>query len=472
MTNDLLDETFDETIKPKPIALIATLGLSPVIVQFELETGYLNIPFNWLTLITTDTARDNSKAIRWLTEHPTEYKIISSFEDKPEKAAALTREIINQIQELREKGYFVVADPTGGRKWMSAACSAAAAILNVPTIYVDARFKDGKPDPTTMEQYDMSSVLDEIAHLDLKEIEHFWASRNFPSVISTCNRIAENAPRAFTRELGKVLASVASIVHDIDRFEIYRSSTTAESLFARAEDACKRLKKLKEEWKNPNFMNWLTDFQNYITLYSSHLEESIYSINWVYGLVANAQTCIELGKYDDAVSRIKSAIEWSVKVALWQDYHVQLDNNYQPNGLDKYDDQMAGIGPEILNHIDRPKANKPSAIFYIGFAKMIRLARLLNELEDEKPITYDFRKVLDDFRSVKREIPKWNNKFVSLQDAIDRRNKSVLAHGRESVSEDFAKRFYKLCFEYLSTVTNEDAQAEIDAYILPPPPLT
>lgn len=472
MADVIPDEISEQSNESKRIALISTLGMSPSIVQFELETGYLNIPFDWLTLITTDSARENARDINWLSSHPASYEIIDIFKDSPQQAADLTRKIIEVIQNLRLQGYFVVADPTGGRKWMSAACSVAAAILNVPTIYVDARFKEGKPDPETMEQVDMASVLDALAHLELKEIEHFWASRNFPSVITACDRMAESAPRAFIRELGSVLSLVASITHDIDRFEIYREGKSPELLFERAETACKRLKKLDKEWKHPGFTGWLKKFQDYIALHASHIEESVYSISWLYGLVASSKNCIDLGRYDDAVARIKAAIEWSVKVALWQDYGVQIDDRSKDNGLNRYDNTTAGIGPAILNHIDRPHRNQPSDIYYIGFTKIIRLAMLLNEMEDEKPITYDFRRILKDYRSGKREFPLWQDKFNSLQDCIDKRNNSILAHGREAVSKDFADRFYSLCIDYLSTLTSKDVTAEVEVHILPPPPLT
>lgn len=467
-----------DALKP---ALIATLGMTEHPLQFQLDEGWEGTPFEWVTIITTPEARSIADRIKWLSENPAKFEIDSELKDDASVTSETTSLILKTVAKLREKGHFVISEITGGRKWMSAAMAAAASVAKTPTIYVWVDYdENGDPMPETMKRIVMTNVLEEIAHMELKRIETLWAARDFPATINASNELAKTGTTAFLRELGGALAGAAHTVHDIDRFEQYRKQGKKSSedckVFVRGKLAADRLFALASEWNSEPFSDWVFLFADYINVHEKHLEESKYSLGWLYGLLATAHNCIEVGRYDDAAARVSAVLEWSAKVALYVDYKVQVDNRKEANGLQIYDD--SSIGKAIVNRIDKPWNGKASGVYYLGGMDNIRLVRLLNEMEDERPITLDFRKALDGYDKINpkgentKTSPNWNTKYTQFINYVHARNQSVLAHGREAVSKEVAENFYNICIDFLADLSCEDVREAVNKHLLPPPPLT
>lgn len=467
-----------KALKP---ALIATLGMTEHPLQFQLDEGWEGTPFEWVTIITTPEARPTADRIKWLAENPAKFEIDSELQDDASVTSETTSLILKTVAKLREKGHFVICEITGGRKWMSAAMAAAASVAKTPTIYVWVNYDENSdPMPETMKRIVMTNVLEEIAHMELKRIETLWAARDFPATINASDELAKTGTTAFLRELGGALASAAHTVHDIDRFEQYRKTAEKKvgdcEVFVRGRLAAEVLSKLASEWKFELFSNWVFKFTVYINVHKEHLKESKYSLGWLYGLLATAQNCIKVGRYDDAAARVSTVLEWSAKVALYIDYKVQVDNKYKGNGLKIYDNSE--IGSEIVNKIDKPWNGKASNVYHLGVVDSIRLVRLLNEMEKERPITLDFRKALDGYDKINlrggeiKTSPNWNKNFVNFNAYVYARNLSVLAHGREAVSKEVAENFYNLCIDFLAELSGANVREAVNKHLLPPPPLT
>jgi len=232
-------------------ALIATLGFSPEPVALTLA---LIEPRYTLFLLTKETENQLERLFRLYQDiEPGGHKHVQVEAADAADVYGSIREFLTE-RELSPSE--CVADPTGGRKAMSAGMGIAAASLGIRCVYVDSVQDKGVPIPGTEKLVLLKNPLDVFGDLDRKVAVSHFKNRNYKAASDHFIQKAKqlSKPREFEL-LGKLSSSLDRLfsfkVEEARQLlkectEMCRMFELCEDIRKRAEDAVELLETVEE----------------------------------------------------------------------------------------------------------------------------------------------------------------------------------------------------------------------------------
>jgi CRISPR-associated protein (TIGR02710 family) len=317
------------------------------------------------------------------------------------------RELTPEVEQwgARGKGFQVVVDYSGGTKVMSAALALQARQWRCTFSYVGGkeRTKDGVGVVVSGAEQILhqANPWDALGHQAVEEFIVLFDQRAFVAAA----RVAEEAKKCVAREDRKrelsVLEQFAKAFDAWDRFD-HQSATTT---FKNVEKAGNDLRAVLGRDRAERVLGDVGRFASYLGELRNATPPSRHH---VVDLLANAQRRREEGRIDDAVARLYRAIEALAQVTLKEAHGIESSENVPLDRL-----------PEDLRKAWERKAEE-------GVVKL--------GLQD----AYALLGALDNSLGAKFQKAKLNDP----KSALTARNRSILAHGFERVSDDVLDRLW------------------------------
>lgn len=290
----------------------------------------------------------------------------------------------------------IVANFTAGRKWMSAGLLVFLSRVQCRVVYVDVAYTDGQPIPGTMRIEDLGTTFARVWQFEAERGVNLFNSYQFYAAARTF-RIASRQDASFSYE--KLLNSLSGISTELSKWERFmhaRPTNTGE--LANRDRITSQLKKHAETIQRVAKELDLSEYNAWATSISK-LADDIQSVDpkrdiltATVDLYKNAERRSKMGQYDDAVARLYRCTEALV------DYRLQ----------------ECGCDPHTIHGLK---------------CKVQRL----HELSPESAADFlaaDFLKE-----------PPSDKGGLLFKPPVSDRNRSIIAHGWEAVSENCARSY-------------------------------
>jgi len=330
----------------------------------------------------------------------------------------LKDQVLSRVRNI--SGVFV--DPTGGRKVMGASAATFAFFYRIPMVYLHAEEKMSIPVPFSGIIREIANPYEYFGDIELSMLKRHFDRYDFDAAFELCGKLETTVSDP---NLCLKLQKIAELIKIYRDWDAFLHSTHFQGNHSKEEEARTRLADRLEDL----YRNELKRF-GYKLVKEKTLEDNIEFLkqlqeNWVnkknicdiYRLVdlyANASRRAEQKKFDDATARLYRCLEMCSSIEL-QNYGM-IDPN-QPEYT------------TFAKHID------------MDLATLSMSFKEVNKYElPDKPGLRDQMALLS-FTSSK--IPVIYNKGINNQDknkesVMDKRNRSILAHGTNPiVAEDY-----------------------------------
>ena len=329
---------------------------------------------------------------------------------------SIYQEITEKIKDLKSRGYDVVIDFTSGTKAMSASAVLAATSEAVMLSYVSGKRIGGKV-VKGEEQVLSYSPVKGIVDFQEKILKELFNTYQYESCLEIIRRIGE-------------MTSDPEVVEKMSR---YRQLAEGYSLWDKFEHK-KALELLR------TFDNSLVNIEeNKRTMFSMEKREYKDYRLLISDLMNNTRRRMEEGKYDDAVARLYRTIELIAQIRLKElgviDKKKLKDNRVFAIVLR---DLEKKLDSEIIENYKKGQRQDDlnKGLIKLGLSKDYDL---LADLDDELG-----KKFMEDSKEAEK-----------LQNLLNARNSSILAHGLEPVGKKAAKELFDAVKVYAKIVLPE-----------------
>jgi CRISPR-associated protein (TIGR02710 family) len=347
-------------------------------------------------------------------------------------------EIIKEIKE----DYEIWIDYTGGTKSMSAGLVIAGLNEGCKFVYVGAVteegrnkkglgiVKDGFEDVLPQANpYELFAKPETDRAIDLFNRYQFAAAlNNFDSALEKIRDEGEKERLRILRELTDAYSSW-------DKFKVLKIKTRKESIISILEKNMSELRKIYKisGEKEPDFVKQIEKNIEFLKLRFGDVRYVLAD------LINNVSRRIEEGKYDDAVARLYRAIELVAQTRLKElgliDEKKLKDNRVFAIVLRDLEKQLDKETIEKYKKGQRQEDLKKGVI-KIGLSK-----------------DYDLLADLDD--ELGKKFIEESKEAENLQNLLNNRNNSILAHGLEPVERETATELFEEVKAYAKTVLPE-----------------
>lgn len=301
----------------KQKGLILTMGLSPEPLIFTIKMEQAK----FVVFIGTNDSFKKSvdRTIEETGLKPSQYHKFE-IKDDPNLIGSLCEQFQFAKEWLEKQGVKeVIADPTGGRKWMSAGAVMAASFLGIKMLYVDAKYESGKILLDTMQCIELGNAYDQTGFIlsgkardDFNGFDYEGASIHF-------NSIKPSFPHK--RLFFEGLANVCAVLARWDRFEHYGLGIS-EDLLSAANQVKVALKAMPEDLKWAQFVDSLQSLSKTLSSVEGKDEVSAYFIADLY---LNAERCYLRNRFDDSLARQYRTLE-ALSQYLLSTYGISTTN--------------------------------------------------------------------------------------------------------------------------------------------------
>ena len=378
--------------------MIATVGNTPQPIILNL----LSVSPRRVFLLPShaESSRDTAEAVI-RDEHVARRNI--EFETHPisEDAAAESYGVISALLNRLGGDVDLWADPTGGRKMMVAALATAAFHRRLPTVYLHAPEQEGVVWP-------FSGVLRVVenpyAHFDdiaVQTVVNLFNAGAYDEAARVCEALRESSRNAAFRRWMWALRDLCAAYGHWDSFAHSRAQAAValsprisralgdlgDTLPAEAAAQARRnvafLERL-EARTQPGANNMCDEFR-------------------LVDILAAAKRRAAQGRHDDAVARLYRAAEMAVSIALLQ---LGLGSVERPD----YESFAREVGRAVGDLVEPNRLDSP-----LGLEQQVSL---LEKAGRAQPLTDMYRDLKD------------------RRDLFTRRNRSILAHGTDSIQRE------------------------------------
>jgi hypothetical protein len=196
----------------------------------------------------------------------------------------------------------IAVNPTGGRKWMSAALALFASYYGLLQVYVDVEYGPYGPAADTMELVRLGDLLEQSQLLRLEAVQKLFNAGLFLKAAKLAQEIADQGEAGSL--LASALAELALYLHDWDQVQYVRK----EPDFGPVREGIQRaLVPMGPEWQD--FANRLEALQAFITELHGSCREPGPKRLFLLDLVANARRRFLADHYGDALLRLMRLAE-------------------------------------------------------------------------------------------------------------------------------------------------------------------
>ena len=412
--------------------LILTMGLAPDPLIFSIKEQQAD----YVVFIGTNESLKASvdETVLQAQLRPSQYDKLA-IKDSPDEIGTLCELFQSAKNWLEEQGADrIIADPTGGRKWMSAGAVMVASFLGIPMMYVDSRFdqKLGKVDPESMKivqlgnAYDQTGFIIAAKGIDAYNNFHFEQASHYFEQITPTN--------AHKQSLFNGLANLCTALARWDRFEHY-GETVSAGLFA-------AIQQIEQALRSGAGNAELANFSDQVKQFAAKIREmegtQALSIDFVTDIFLNAGRRLQLNRFDDAIARHYRTLE-AVSQYCLHEAGILAD---RPDYSRLTDKQKTLFQSECHNQILPEKID-------------LKLGYWLLRSLDHKvtPIVF------------KGKTPSYMG--FSFEGILSDRNHSILAHGFKPIGKKRADNFHSQLEELLNNVFPEVFQQAKQSLQLP-----
>jgi CRISPR-associated protein (TIGR02710 family) len=335
-------------------------------------------------------------------------------------------EVFEDIRKMSIEDREIVADPTGGTKIMSAALLLAAVDWGIRVAYVSGteRNKDGLGVVVSGKERMVYNdhPFDLVAKTLKERFCGCFNSYRFESAINIGREVESRAGE----KLGSITKALVKISEGYRDWDLFRYKNCARTM----ESGLESLRRLSMQYQAD--IERLSQFIAAVASNITHLNSlpsGSLSLEIVAEMAANARRRAEEGKYDDAVARLYRALEM-IAQCRFQEVFGQSTARFP---LAKLDEK---IRTEFF-----PK--KP--IESVVDIPMKRAFEVLDRSGDKIG-----RRFIDNYDG-------------RIQKILDRRNKSILAHGVEPLDKEDFERLYRIFSEVFEIDGSNIVFARLDA---------
>lgn len=320
------------------------------------------------------------------------------------------RQLTLEVMQSAERGLQVVVDFTGGTKCMSAAIALQASRWPCEFSYVGGRerTKDGAGVVVsgTEQVIHKANPWDTLGYQAVEDFVVLFDQHAFRAAANVAETAKKHVSRPDRKREFAVLEQLAKAFDAWDRFDHKDSKVELEQVEKSAND----LRTVLGAAKGDRVLSDVARLCSYLGQLCQVAPPSRYH---VLDLLANAKRRRDEGRIDDAVARLYRAIEAIAQVALKERHDIENTAKVP----------LARV-PETLRA--RWASCATEGVVKLGLQNAYMLLANLNDPLGEK------------FASVKLDGTK--SPLVS-------RNRSILAHGFDSVSENAVDSLWKAAFE-------------------------
>ncbi|WP_456371341.1 TIGR02710 family CRISPR-associated CARF protein [Thermodesulfatator atlanticus] len=310
----------------------------------------------------------------------------------PDTLDSCYQEIVKNVTELLNKKFpgeslEIIANYTGGTKTMSVALALAA--LNQENWDLELN-KGPRVDLVKVRAGDVPVLINKwevFANHQLKLIENLWAKFYYAEAVELAQEILTKPLSGEKQNFFQKICTISEAFESWDRFEHQKAYELLKP-FARY-------------------------FPNHIQVLANIVENKGYSK--VKDLLMNAKRRATQKRFDDAVARLYRAVEMMAQIRLKEKYTLDT-GNISLNSL-----------PKTLQEKYKNFADEKGKI-QLGLA---RAYEVLDALED--PLGYLFMK-----------------QQKAIQNALKKRNYSILAHGENPVTENIYNEVQEILESFLN----------------------
>lgn len=359
--------------------------------------------------------------------------------DDPQEMRLVYDKVKDIIYDLKNKGFDIYLDFTGGTKSMVAGAILATTGSNIKYSYIGSdsifgRDKDGvgvvksghenfKPQEDPFELY----AIEEI-----KNSKQFFNLHQFQAAIENLKIAKEKTQDNKIKDKVKFYRNIMEFYDDWDKFKdmkVFRLSIQLKH-FPHVVDELNKF--------NPDFIKQINNNIQFLNKkYSQDLPIEDRIIYYLPDLLNNAKRRIDEGKYDDAVGRLYRANELIAQIALTnvgiQD-HDRLNSHKEFKiNKEKLIDIMGMESPAVkfveknnFYEFDDPKKDTVKLASNSSF-------QLLEKIEYELNLS----------STIGREYKNRN-----IKSRINNRNTSILAHGLNPISPKNANELFDLILDF------------------------
>jgi len=398
--------------------LILTMGLSPDPLIFTIKKFNASLVY---FIGTSDSFRQSlDKVIEDCSLKPSKFDRFP-IEDNPSNIGVICEYFMKARDWLIEQGAEeIIADLTGGRKWMSAGGVMAASFLGIRMIYVDARYESGKVVKQSMECVELGNAYDQSGFILSGKARDAYHSFQFENAAIQFERIKPT--NAHKSVFFSALSDICHVLAKWDRFQHY-----AEGISIELEQALDSLyASLNSGAGNYN----MRIFAEALQLFNSHLKTNegtnTLNLSFLVDLLLNAERCIIRGRYDDAIGRQYRILEATSQYFLKQ-FGIETDKpDYK---------QLTEAQKDLFLNPINPQGNLPEYIdLRIGFWLLNVMGHPIGEMVF---VNGQYK----------------NFKFLKI---LSERNYSILAHGFKSIGKEKTEQFQIQLENLLSNILGEE----------------
>lgn len=415
-----------------PTGLILTMGLAPDPLIFSIREQQAD----FVVFIGTNESLKTSvdETVLQAQLRPSQYDKLE-IKDSPDEIGTLCELFQRAKTWLEEQGADrIVADPTGGRKWMSAGAVMVASFLGIPMMYVDSRFDRalGRVDPDSMKTVQLGNAYDQTGFIIAAKGVDAYNSFNFEQAASYFEQITPT--NAHKQSLYSGLAGLCSSLARWDRFEHY-GAKVSEGIYA-------AIHQIEQALRSGAGNATLAVFSDQIKGFAKKLEDmegaGTLSLDFITDIFLNAGRRLQLNRFDDAIARHYRTLEAVSQFFLLKE-GIKVE---EPDYSLLTDEQRELFQSECRENI------LPSKIdLKLGFW-------LLRSKEHQvTPIVF------------KGKTPSYKG-FI-FEGILSDRNSSILAHGFKPIGKDRAEKFHNQLEELLQN-TFQDSFAQAKAHLMIP----
>ncbi len=379
-------------------------------------------------LCTPESSQTLDRILAEYSMLPSHYRVFQ-VPDNPNSIGLMVTKCYEAYTWLRDEinldPEWIIIDPTAGRKWMSSGVTMIASYLGVNMAYVDVRFEEGKPVPSTMKIVNLGNAYDQTGFLEIERGIQFFNTGAWENARETFQKIRSH--NSALNDLAIALMKISDLMKRWDLFLHYKENLSKD--FEEISQILARVS-FSDESHSETVKGLIKEVERLKMVSDRIYTEKRPNLLLTVDLLLNAKRCIDKGRFDDGVARIYRVLESLAQYYLQKDYGFSTD---------KPDFQR--MDPQIVGNFQRYKGG--------------RLPQNLG-LEDDYILLY-FAKhpllgkaVITGF-SDKDQKPK--NVFHKL---LEKRNNSIMAHGFEPIEQNVAMELFKKTEDLLKDVLGEE----------------
>lgn len=367
-------------------------------------------------------------------------KLVKNYQDI-EDVFVKSREV---IKELKEKDYQIRIDFTGGTKTMSAGLVLASIGQGCKHSYIGSEDLNGRDKNglgIVLDGYEVvteqKDPIESRAVLEFNKGKLFFDEYQFKAAKKNFDDAKEKSKSYDLKKIAKIYSNIVELYDLWDKFDIKKSKNVM--LYQSFETEI--LKKIEtDEYLNNHFSNEYPMFINQIEKNINFLKIKISdkkqvnkdNINYYLpDLLNNAQRRIEEEKYDDAVARLYRAIELIAQIKLTR--KGLIDEKRLKGKVFKIKKSEIDNLPNDL----KIKGNIQSWFEYKNSTEVFKVGLCKNYL------------ILD---GLGVDFAQKYVKDINIQNNVNLRNGSILAHGLNRIKDKKAKRLMEQVLDYAKCV--------------------